>query len=113
MITRGHAKEEPFYLTRLESASQDERERERLQGQLTYAVGRIRILSSALSAVNCLTHGDQVISPDVHREVSELLDRVFQLEQDTTSLHTYLSARAGASQRRSARARRGQPGDMS
>jgi len=113
MITRGHAKEEPFYLTRLDSASQDERERERLQGALTYTVGRIRVLSSALSAVNCLTHGDLVISPDVHREVSDLLARVLALEADITQYHTYLSARVAASQRRSVRARRGQPGDMS
>ena len=111
MITRGHAIEEPFYLTRSESASQEARDLERLQGELTYAVGRIRVLSSALSAVNCLTHGDLAISPLVRSVLSDLLTRVLALEEDTTQFHTYLSARAAAFQRKSAR--RGQPRDMS
>ena len=113
MITRGHAIEEPFYLMRLDSASQEERDLGRLQGQLTYAEGRIRKLLSAVSAVNCLTHGTLPISPLVQAELSELLTRVLALVEDTTQFHTYLSGRAAASQRRSDRARRGQPGDLS
>jgi len=112
MITRGHAIEEPFYLRQLDSASQDERELERLQGQLTYVVGRIRVLSSGLSAINCLTHGDLVISPYVRSEVSELLARVLALEEDITQFHTYLSGRAAAFERKSARDRKRQQ-DMS
>ena len=113
MIGRGHASEEPYYLRRLESESHAEWELSQLQGELTYAEGRIRKLSSELLAVNCLTHGgDLVLGPDDRTVIQTLVSRVLELVEDTTQYHTYLSGRAAASQRRSARARRQQP-DMS